>query len=167
MKMDQIAFYAANDELADQIKYQFGLVGREWIKDTVTANSSLGGTAPQVNIAELQFNYDLGIELEIIRYISGKHWHNENPLDINAKLVMGKWISVPFISHVGIHLEDDEKFPEIKTWKLVQETMTIKHTSEYLTKEGSPGFGRTYHYRIYEMSPGSYIKYIKRLHKAP
>jgi hypothetical protein len=48
--------------------------------------------------------------------------------------------------------------------RLVQETFTTKHTSEYLTKEGSPGFGRKYHYRIFELSPGSYIKYIKRIH---
>lgn len=165
MKIDQIAFYAFNSDQAELIKSNFGLQDKQWIQDTVTANSVVNNSpVSQVNIAELQFNYDLGIELEILRYVRGPRWHETNPLASTPKLVMGQWILPPFISHVGIHLEDGEPFPEMKHCRLVQETFTTSHTAKYLTDPDSPGFGRTYHYRIFEMSPGSYIKYIRRIH---
>lgn len=155
MKLDQIAFYAATPTHADEIKAQFGLTNAKWVLDTVTARSIVAGNdAEAENVAELQFNYDRGIELEIIRYISGPHWHvRRNPNFDKSR---------PFLSHAGIHLENGEDFPST-VWSLVQETFTLSHTAEYLTKPGSPGFGRKYHYRIFEVSPGSYIKYIKRI----
>ena len=162
MKMDQVAFYCNTPAQSALLKSQLGLSNEPWIDDTVTARSIIDGIEGE-NIAELQFNYSLGIEFEIIRYVKGYSWHNTNPLSGSA-LARG-WSKQPFISHVGIHLEDSEAFPEMEGAKLVQETFTISHTSEYLTKEGSPGFGRLYHYRIFEISPGSYVKYIKRIHK--
>lgn len=156
MKIDQIAFYASNDEQAEQIKAQFGLIGANWIKDTVTADSYVWDRPKTTNVAELQFNYDLGIELEILRYIDGPNWHDP------GWLIRQQGFKVPFISHVGIHLADGEEFPAMRNCKLVQETFTKKHTSEYLTT--GAGAGRKYHYRIFEMSPGSYIKYIRRLY---
>lgn len=164
MKLDQIAIYATTNEDADRIKAQFSLTYDEWIQDTVTAFSIVEDKEGE-NVAELQFNYSLGIELEIIRYVKGANWHQHNPLVV-SKINRGIWTIPPFISHVGIHLEDDEKIPEMKHCRLVQETFTLNHTSEYLTKPGSPGFGRKYHYRIFELSPGSYVKYIKRVHPA-
>lgn len=155
MKMDQIAFYAASDAQADQIKAQFGLTNAKWITDVVTARSKVWDLPEQTNRAELQFNYDLGVELEILKYVYGPHWHDP------AGLVGGNF-KVPFISHVGIHLEDGEEFPAMEHCKLVQETFTLSHTAEYLTT--GPAAGRKYHYRIFEMAGGSYIKYIKRLH---
>jgi hypothetical protein len=122
------------------------------IKDTVHARSKVLNFPEQPNTAELQFNYSLGIELEILRYVHGQNWHLHNPLHR---------YSVPFISHVGIHLDDGEEFPAMEHGKLVQETWTISHTSEYLTT--GAGAGRKYHYRIFELSPGSYIKYIRRI----
>jgi hypothetical protein len=157
MKIDQIAFYCSTDEQANQIKDQFSLRGADWVKDTVTAMSKVWDFPEQPNKAELQFNYDLGIELEILRYISGKHWHDPATL-LNPK----QQFSVPFISHVGIHLEDGEDFPQMAHCKLVQETWTLSHTAPYLTT--GPAAGRRYHYRIFELSPGSYIKYIRRIH---
>jgi hypothetical protein len=158
MKLDQIAFYAATPALADEIKSQFGLTNAKWVLDTVTARSIVAGNDHDAeNVAELQFNYDLGIEFEILRYISGPHWHiRRNPNFDKSRA---------FLSHAGIHLDDNEDFPlpDLRGWSLVQETFTISHTSEYLTQPGSPGFGRKYHYRIFEVSPGSYIKYIKRI----
>lgn len=166
MKIDQIAFYAASDEEAARIKSQFKLTNAEWIKDTVTARShiiDIGWVEEQV--AELQFNYTLGIELEILRYIKGPSWHHSNPLLVPEFSKGHKIWNVPsFISHVGIHLEDGESFPKMADCKLVQETLTKSHTSDYLTQPDSPGYKRTYHYKIFELSPGSYIKYIKRLH---
>jgi hypothetical protein len=152
MKIDQIAFYCSTDEQANQIKDQFGLRGAQWVQDTVTAMSKVPNFEEQPNKAELQFNYDLGIELEILRYISGPSWHLSNPIRH----------SPPFISHVGIHLEDGEDFPAMAHCKLVQETWTLSHTAPYLTT--GPAAGRRYHYRIFELSPGSYIKYIRRIH---
>lgn len=158
MKIDQIALYCSTDKQADQIKAQFGLTNAQWIQDTVTARSIVDGVEG-VNVAELQFNYDSGIELEILRYIDGPHWHLKNqafghlPADAEAPA---------FISHVGIHLDDGEEFPAMEHCKLVQETFTLSHTSEYLTT--GPAKGRLYHYRIFELSEGSYIKYIRRIH---
>ena len=154
MVIDQIAFYASNDEQVRQIKAQFGLLEAQWINDTVHARSIVCGVEGP-NTAELQFNYDLGIELEILRYIQGKSWHDP------ANIVAHKF-SDPFISHVGIHLADGEEFPAMEHCKLVQETFTISHTAKYLTQ--GPAAGRKYHYRIFQMSQGSYIKYIRRIH---
>lgn len=164
MKIDQIAFYCSTTQAEKDVKEFFGLEDAEWIHDRVTAHSSFGesiqhfnselaGIPPSVNIAELQFNYDLGIELEILKYTSGPSWHWTNPLNKG----------IPFISHVGIHIDNVNEFPSDSKFPIVQETFTTSHTSEYLTKEGSPGYRRKYHYRIYEMSPGSYIKYILRI----
>lgn len=154
MKIDQIAIYCSTDEQAEQIKAQFGLANSEWIKDTVHARSKVWDFLEQPNTAELQFNYSLGIELEIIRYIQGPNWHDPAEIIANG-------FKVPFISHIGIHLDDDEEFPAMEHCRLVQETWTVSHTSEYLTT--GAGAGRKYHYRIFEMAPGSYIKYIRRI----
>lgn len=162
MKMDQVAYYATTPELAGQIKAQFGLQNAEWIKDTVTARSIVNGIEGE-NVAELQFNYSLGIELEILRYISGDNWHIYNPNAGNGIKTYRHWNSRPFLSHVGIHLELEEDFPAMEHCRLVQETFTLQHTSKYLTDPASPGCGRKYHYRIFELSLGSYIKYIKRV----
>lgn len=150
MKMDQIAFYAVDQEHENKIKAALGLAEKEWKEDIVEATGQIRGENKLSNKAHLQFNYDLGMEVEIIRYLEGEHWHMDNPLFIRRDL---------FISHVGIHLEKDEDFPKVDL-KLVQEVWTKKHTSPYLNE-----IGRTYHYRIYEVNPGSYIKYIKRIEK--
>lgn len=167
MKMDQIAFYARTDVQEYAIKEHFGLTKAEWVKDTVTARSILpdpyvghpDNVNETVNVANLLFNYDLGIELEILRYVEGSHFH-----DYNHALGYDK--VDPFISHIGIHLADEENFPEVDDcfFNLRQETFTISHTAPYLTDPNSPGFGRKYHYRIYEMAPNHFVKYIKRVH---
>lgn len=157
MRLDQTAYYCATDEQALFVKKLFGLENAEWIKDTVVARSKVWDFQEQTNMAELQFNYSLGgHELEILRYVQGPHWHDPAQL-------LGIQYKVPFISHTGFHLDDNEDFPAMEGCRLVQETWTVSHTSEYLTKPGSPGFGRKYHYRIFELSHGSYIKYIKRI----
>jgi hypothetical protein len=151
MKIDQIAFYCADEIEERELKIDLGLLHAQWIRDVVTAESDVPPNGIGVNQALLQFNYDLGIELEIIRYVGGRSWHDRNPLAFWGKR----------ISHVGIHLDDDEPFPSMANASLVQETWTKKHTAEYLTK--GVAAGRLYHYRIYALSPGSYIKYISRI----
>jgi hypothetical protein len=155
MKIDQVAYYCTDDHAVKDLKDNLGLKKSAWVTDTVTGMSKVvlpnGTITSGENVAELQFNYSLGIELEILRYISGPHWH---------ALYMPRL----FISHIGVHLEDGEAFPSMQHSRIVQETRTLKHTSEYLTDPSSPGFGRTYQYRIYEMGPHNYIKFIRRVH---
>lgn len=158
MKMDQIAYYC-HDLYAETLLKEFlGLEHAPWILDRVEASSTIRNfITPIVNFAELQFNYDLGVEVEILRYVDDSpSWHEKNPLRNHKS----------FQSHIGVHLDDDEAFPDHKVanYDLVQETFTYKHTSKYLTDPSSPGFGRKFHYRIYEISPGSYIKFIRRIH---
>lgn len=159
MKIDQIAFYCNSERCVAEVKKWFNLQEAKWIQDTVTGQSIIADgchTYVSQNVAELQFNYDLGIELEILHYVKGDNWHMFNPAFSNK----------PFISHVGIHLGDDEDFPVMEGAKLVQETKTLSHTGEYLTSPDSPGYGRKYHYRIFQTAPGHYVKYIKRIHPA-
>lgn len=163
MKMDQVAFYAPSDADEARIKDWFGLTDAVWIEDRVTAASAVqltpGHHVSGVNVAKLLFNYDLGIELEIIRYLDGPNW-------IQSRTYRGAPIThgLPFINHIGLHLEDTDDFPPMTGAVLVQETFTTEHTSKYLTDPDSPGFGRKYHYKIWETVPGSYIKFIKRIH---
>jgi hypothetical protein len=155
MKMDQVAFYCVGENAIGELKADLQLEKAEWIADIVTAHSKVVsdlGVQSGENVAELQFCYALGIELEIIRYLSGPHWH---PVMLSKK----------FISHVGVHLDDGEPFPLMHHSRLVQETRTLKHTSKYLTDPASPGCNRHYHYRIHEIGPQSYIKFIRRIYE--
>jgi hypothetical protein len=139
-----------DERAADELKSDLGLDKAKWLLDRVTAKSKVRkGTHLEtgINVAELQFNYDLGIELEIIRYIDGPHWHP--PMQPQLRR---------FQSHVGIHLDDGEPFPLMDNSPIVQETFTTEHTSEYLVK-----LDRKYHYRIHEVSRGTYIKFIRRI----
>lgn len=160
-KCDQLAYYCVTATAADHVKRCLGLENAAWIKDRVTAKSRItsdGVTFIEAeNVADLAFNYDHGIELEILRYIDGPFWHSQFIIESGFKVMKH-----PFISHIGFHLDDDEPFPEMPGCLLVQETWTLSHTAEYLTS--GPAKGRTYHYRIFEMGPGNYAKYIKRIH---
>ncbi|MCI0552903.1 MAG: hypothetical protein L0287_18280 [Anaerolineae bacterium] len=154
MKMDQVAFYCGSVEAEDMIKRSFGLLYGSWTYDTVRSESIIEGSAGKSDlipqIAILQFNYGLGIELEILRYIEGRNWHDN--LGLNERT------GLPFLSHIGIHLNHDEDFPEMLNWDLVQETWTRSHTNKLIQ-------GRTYHYRIFRSKVGTYVKYIKRIYK--
>lgn len=158
MKMDQIAFCCNSKEQELAIKLHFNLQDKDWIHDIVTALSyhySPGGMilSAGYNVAELMFNYDLGIELEILRYLGGENFLS----DFSEEK--------PFISHVGIHLDDNEAMPESDDYmKCVQETFTVSHTSSYLTDKDSKGYGRRYQYRIFSFGYNNHIKYIRRVH---
>lgn len=154
IRADQFAFYAADDHAAQEIKIDLRLDKSSWVKDIATgeAKVALGNdeVLQGVSVAKLEFNYELGIEIEILRYLSGPHWHMRNH---------GR----KFVSHIGIHLDDNEPFPLMPYSRCVQEMKTISHTNVYLTDPKSPGFNRRYHYRIHELGPSSYIKYIRRI----
>ncbi len=156
MKMDQIAYYAHNDEQVAQIKEAMGLQCAEWIEDTAE------GAVGKIDLADgswvegrstgrLRFNYDLGIELEILTYLDGPHWHEDKP-----EFRAGR----PFISHLGFHMEPGEEVPEwIKeTGKMAQLMETDLHTNDYIVQKQ-----RTYHYEIYSVPFGPDLKFIWRV----
>lgn len=157
IKLDQIATYAHDEEQADAIKRSLGLEKAEWKLDEVVGRVDL----PQRKIVGanskglLQFNYDLGIEFEILTYLEGPHWHQDWSDEVRA----GPF-GVPFLSHIGIHLEGDEFPAWAANFPLVQEMWTESHTNEYVNK-----MHRRYHYRILDARPmlGYYVKLIRRL----
>lgn len=162
MKLDQIAFYCDTERAEQSCKAALGLLDAEWVEDTVTGKSRvLGGDGKWTdgeNVGILKFNYSLGIEVEILRYRAGAHWHKQNQIWINTP--SDQWIQ----SHIGFHIQDGADFPVVGPhFKLVQETETIKHTNAFLTDPNSRGFGRKYRYQIYETGPGLYFKYIMRV----
>lgn len=164
MKMDQIAYFCYSEDAERKLKKSLGLIDESrWIKDTVICVNNIfppyGTQYSSRAIGELQFNYELGIELEILRYEEGSSWHNHLPTKIALR-----GYALPFISHIGVHLDDEEDFPSSNNmyelgWRLAQVTHTLQHSNPYIVEKG-----RRYVYQIYETVPGTYLKYIKRVH---
>lgn len=155
MKIDQIAYYATSQEQELAIKKTFGLQNAKWIEDFVEGNATVYGNQCK-SLGRLQFNYDLGIELEILMYEKDTfHWHK-------AQSNWANYADDIHLSHVGIHLDDDEDFPAIQGfqgWHLVQELFTTGHTNPYVVEKK-----RRYHYKIYQNGTApNFLKYIKRL----
>lgn len=161
-KIEQIAFYT-ND--IDNAKLMYGqMYGvKDWKEDIVTARGRVwcptggefgngGYELGVVNVAHLCFNYDLGFELELIKYESGMNWHAN-----------GRRIGDIFPSHMAYHVEDMQK--EVKRYegaglRVAQEVKTLSHTNEYLLTTG-----RKYHYVIFDSRNvlGFDLKLIKRI----
>lgn len=152
MKLDQIAWYAHTEKQVLEIKNLFGLAHKDWIEDFAFGDAELGGRREDCR-AHLRFNYDLGIEMEILTYLDDFNWHA-------FKRTEGYFTGEIFLSHYGFHLEEDEPFPRHTPGPLVQEMWTNSHTNPYLLERK-----RTYHYRIHDAREtlGAYIKYIKRI----
>jgi len=156
MKLDQIAYYAHNEAQVASIKTAFGVEDAEWVEDIATGNvvatSCLTGQIESgISKGHLRFNYSLGIELEILTYLEGPHWHS-------GKIDFGR--GVPFLSHLGFHMDEGERPPEnvLSTGLLVQTMDTTEHTNDYVNSRG-----RKYHYEIYKMPSGPDLKYIWRV----
>lgn len=152
MKMDQVAFLAVRESQIPDIKASLGLAEAQWTEDEVTGRVVVhhGGAALEgLSRAKLLFNYDRGIELEILHYVEGPHWH-ANML----QFLYGE----PHLSHLGHHLEDQEPWPETP-WPLVQEMWTESHTNPAIALK------RTYHYRIHDARQGLgvFLKFIRRI----
>lgn len=157
MKCDQIAWYAHNEDQVRKIKEQFGLEKEVWVEDFVTGDVAIFNQGEKVMVGEskahLRFNYSLGIELEILTYIEGPHWH-QNDLRFRA--------GAPFLSHIGIHVDSDQSV--LKTiggdFFIVQLMETKEHTNPYLLEKK-----RHYKYVIQDTTPllGNYTKYIWRI----
>lgn len=144
MKQDQVAYYSRNEKSDAIVKNWFGLLDANWIYDEVTAEVVVGARKG-VNVAELQFCDKLGTQFELIRYISGPNWLEHIPFS-----------SRPSIAHIGYHLEDGEDWPPMIGCTCVQQATTIKHTAPHIGN-------KRYQYRIFEMSSGHYVKFIKRV----
>jgi hypothetical protein len=163
MKFDQQAFACYSPQAEANLKAALGLTDAEWLVDEVTTDTTVifpetGQTWKGQSTAHLEFCYLLGVETEVLRYISGQSFHALHPMWGDDP-----YLTQPFISHVGAHLEQDEPFPAMAGFPLVQEAFTLSHTSAFLTNPKSPGYGRRYHYRIHQLSPGSFVKFIKRI----
>jgi len=149
-KLNQIAYATKTVEARNTIKRLLGLEGADWVKDTVEGTVMIPGLRPALSTALLEFNYDLGIEVEILTYLKGPNWH----------ALRRDWADLPptFLSHQGIHVEE---FPRrFDGPPLVQEMVTTQHTNPYLIEKK-----RTFHYKIYDTRPtlGIYTKFIKRI----
>lgn len=155
MKMDQVAIAYRDDRMGYDIKAMLGLHHAEWICDTVEAEVTVrmpDGTYVQGrNTAQLEFCNAMGNQFELIKYIGGPNWIATARTFIDES-------RMPFFSHVGFHLEENEPFP---MWEgnaeLVQEARTIKHSNPEVNAAG-----RRYHYRIFRVG-FCYFKFIRRL----
>lgn len=163
-KFEQIAFYAPDMNLT---KSMFSLLGcREWVNDTVTALGTVGreGSPNQLfdaaNVANLAFNYDLNIELELIRYVAGPNWHNHRT---PHRVKEDGSAFAPFLSHMSYHVEDmaGEKMKYLRAgFHIIQDVRTISHTNPFLKQSN-----RHYNYVIFDTASelGFDLKLIRRV----
>lgn len=157
MKLDQIAYYAHNEAQVKTIKESMGLQKGEWIEDVAEGSVGVlrwcGDWEKGRSKGHLRFNYDIGIELEILTYLEGPHWHLDRPEFKDGQ---------SFISHIGFHMDEGEEVPaRVKKLGMLAQVMdTDTHTNDYIVEKG-----RTYHYEIYFMPFGPDLKYIWRVEK--
>lgn len=161
LKIDQLAFLARSDEDEAAIKKQLRLTEANWVEDRVLAEGYVRGArtpgtprdVKSQNVAKLLFNYDLGLEVEILRYTSGSNY-----ADVG---------SVPScqLCHVGCHVEKGKELTgQLAEWAfaapIIQQVETLTHTNEFLRSTG-----RKYRYTIYDTRGllGVYFKVIERL----
>ena len=152
--MDQIAFYAPDASAERAIKQQLGLLDAEWTEDLVTGRVSVFGEPENISKAKLLFNYDLGIELEILTYLHGPNWHRHRDKAHSGPACRAGF--PPFMSHLGFHVNDGP-LPTLP-WPVAQRMVTTFHTNPAITD-------RRYEYVIFDTRGklGIDLKYIKRL----
>lgn len=154
LRIDQLAFIARSDSDEMAIKRQLRLQDADWVEDTVVAKGYVRGHGEAaVNKAKLLFNYDLGVEVEILRYTEGANYP-----DIG---------NVPScnLAHIGMHVEKGMEIPSplagfVFACPMIQQVCTQEHTNEFLLSTG-----RRYRYTIYDTKAllGVYLKVIERL----
>jgi len=151
-KIDQLAFISHSEADTRGIKAQLGLLDAEWTEDVCVASGEVRGV-PGVNKARLLFNYDMGIEVEILQYLEGPNYAS----NLNG----GR------ICHYGIHADSfsvREGIREVPTFDapIIQRVKTHSHTNPFLLESG-----RRYQYTIYDTlnTLGVYTKVIERIEK--
>ncbi len=151
-KIEQIAF-AAKDPAAVIRRYEdIGL--DEWQYDHVVASGTVFGAKAE-NEADLAFNYQLGYELEILKYTAGYNWHLHRPEPPSTDI---------FLSHQGMHVDHTEmlafkRMMEGFEIQIAQELYTKSHTNPHIKDE------RRYHYVVFDSHKhfGFDLKLIERL----
>jgi hypothetical protein len=138
-KIEQIAI------ASDKPQYLIAMLGsvmglKDWSIDIVTSKASVFGGPETTNVAELNFNYDLGFELEVLHYKQGDNWHQ-------ARLMED--CGYPFLSHLGFHCsEEDAQATKDKLAtagiNMAQEVWTLEHTNPVIAGK------RTYHYMVFD-----------------
>lgn len=154
LQIDQLAFVARNDNDEKLIKRMLRLEAAEWVVDRVTAVGYVAGVEPnQTNYAKLQFNYDLGIEVEILRYEDGPNYVDHQSIPSGN------------LAHIGFHVEKGKSLPPrmrdfVFSANVIQQVETQHHTNKFLIETG-----RRYRYTIYDTRPlfGVNLKVIERL----
>jgi len=150
-KIDQLAYAAYSDYQVKCIKETLRLENANWVEDVVQAQGYVFGQhGIATNRARLLFNYDLGIELEILQYLDGPNYLSKFE------------VSGQHIAHIGAHMEpgfDPETFNPTY-WPKVQQVETQQHTNPFLVETG-----RKYRYTIYDTRRvfGHFFKTIERL----
>lgn len=154
LKIDQLAFIARNDTDELLIKRLLRLQDADWVEDHVVAEGYVRGfPGVQSNTAKLLFNYDLGIEVEILRYTEGPNYPEVG--------------GVPqgHLAHIGMHVEKGKDISGslkglVFSCAIIQQVETKEHTNAFLLETG-----RRYRYTIYDTKPlfGVYLKVIERL----
>lgn len=163
-KMDQLAFASQGEGLAKDIMAR---LGGEWIEDTVefvTLDGSNTGTY------KLYYNYDFGIEYELLVWKSGLFWLQPVVYPLGSistpqrEGALSHHIPVP--SHIGTHVPNAVKAAsEWATYlgvKVAQAVETVRHTNEYLLERN-----RRYRYVILDTRHilGADLKFIERIEK--
>lgn len=157
MKIDQVAFYANDPGYArDLFGVMFGM--KEWVTDIALARGTVFGIEVQRMAGELSFNYQAGIEVEVLHYITPLHWHSARAKFLGESLPPGI-----FLSHIGTHVDDMAvaRLPFEKAgWGVAQEVRTYSHTNPYLLERG-----RTFHYVVWNSQSiiGYDLKLIQRI----
>jgi len=164
LKIDQLAFLARNDEDESAIKKQLRLTDAKWIEDYVLAEGYVRGGrklgdprgVKSRNTAKLLFNYDMGIEVEILRYTEGHNYADQ------AGIRSG------MLCHIGAHVNKGCAIKDLPSAMqdfvfaapIIQQVETLTHTNKFLMETG-----RRYRYTIYDTLPilGVFMKVIERI----
>lgn len=157
-KIDQIAFAARTDEEEQAIKVALGLDKAEWIEDHCIASGEVFGEKG-TNEAKLLFNYDMGIEVEILRYVSGPNYLDGHPPLLGRTRSSYGYVESTRQCHIGIHHDGVGPVPTFD-YPIAQRVETQAHTNPYLLEKG-----RKYRYTIYDsfQALGVYLKVIERI----
>lgn len=154
LKIDQLAFIARNDTDELLIKRFLRLERADWTVDHVVAKGYVRGVEGEAeNTAKLLFNYDLGVEVEILRYTDGPNYPDIGDVPSGN------------LAHIGMHVEKGSSIPSalqdfVFATPIIQQVVTQTHTNEFLLNSG-----RRYRYTIYDTKPlfGVYLKVIERI----
>lgn len=146
--LDQIAFACNHDEDVDMIKDQLGLLDARWIQDEVIAHGEVDGL-PGTNHARLLFNYDYGIEIEILQYLDGHNYVRSQSLESGE------------ICHLGFHMNEHCEVP-FGRLRVAQKVETSLHTNPAVIAAN-----RSYRYTIFDARGifGTNLKVIERITK--